>query len=561
MWFRADVHVSYAFLCVVFFPTCAKSISVAEGFSSPGKIHLSEDIVIHGQRYHSRNGQRFGYAYYGIRYGNAQRFQDSQVNDDYSYWPNISSPSLGPMCPQKIALSAKPTLMSEDCLYLDVYAPVPRMVGQEPLPVVIWIFGGAFLFGDKRMYNGSALSMEIDSIVVTINYRLSVFGFLSTGDQAARGNYGLSDCKTALEWTKANIRKFGGDPNRITIMGQSAGAALVSALFLDGSVRKQIQGAVAMSGSILAHFAITKEPKLGALNLANAVGCGNFKDSHEVVACLQRVPVQLLLNKSAGFQQHSQAFSRYAMVIDGYHIPQEPLKSISAFPGRETKDSEPSYLSGYLSEDSSAVLQTSNPELFNISEVLTTETIKQIIGAQFLPGAVCPSSEASLSESVMQQYNINANLNKSDILLAFVHVATDFSFGQPSATEVMLYGLAGISSHLYRISYDSQYMNLGAFHGMELGYLFGTPVKGIYNITLNESVSTNLLGALRAFVHTGYLGDSVFAARGSVRELSASGRWQKAATGIADMVQFWHTLTAKLSAVCAALKGPPTRTK
>jgi para-nitrobenzyl esterase len=130
--------------------------------------------------------------------------------------------------------------VSEDCLYLNVWAPQPAgRAGGGKLPVLVYVYGGGFKAGDssEKRYDGAALARR-GVIVVTMNYRLGVFGFFShpelTAESAhhASGNYGLLDQVAALDWVKRNISAFGGDPNHITIGGESAGSMSVSALMV-----------------------------------------------------------------------------------------------------------------------------------------------------------------------------------------------------------------------------------------------------------------------------------------------------------------------------------------
>ena len=131
---------------------------------------------------------------------------------------------------------------SEDCLYLNVYAPATAK-GNSKLPVMFWIHGGGYTGGasSEPRHNGDFLPLK-GVVLVTINYRLGVFGFLATSDMAkeangAAGNYGLLDMVAALEWVKANIAKFGGDPGNVTIFGESAGSFAVSTLMAAAPAR------------------------------------------------------------------------------------------------------------------------------------------------------------------------------------------------------------------------------------------------------------------------------------------------------------------------------------
>ena len=142
---------------------------------------------------------------------------------------------------------------SEDCLYLNVYSPA-NATGRSKLPVMFWIHGGGFSggAGSEPRHNGDFLPLK-GVVLITINYRLGVFGFLATADLAkeadgAAGNYGLMDMIAALQWTKSNIGAFGGDPNNVTIFGESAGSFAVSTLMASPMAKGLFQKGIGESG-------------------------------------------------------------------------------------------------------------------------------------------------------------------------------------------------------------------------------------------------------------------------------------------------------------------------
>ena len=146
--------------------------------------------------------------------------------------------------------------MSEDCLMLNVWAPVASQ--SAPLPVLVYFYGGGFVAGDgsERRYDGASMAAK-GIVTVTVNYRLGLFGFLAHPELSAQssyggsGNYGLLDQQAALQWVARNIAAFGGDPTRITIAGESAGSMSVSAQMLAPDSIPHIAGAIAESGSVL----------------------------------------------------------------------------------------------------------------------------------------------------------------------------------------------------------------------------------------------------------------------------------------------------------------------
>jgi para-nitrobenzyl esterase len=173
-------------------------------------------------------------------------------------WQGVRDASqFAPACMQQgVSMPGETTpAVSEDCLYLNVWAP-PRRPGQR-LPVIVWIHGGGYVNGSASMplYHGDRLARK-GVLVVTIAYRLGALGFLAHPALSAEsphlssGNYGLMDQIAALEWVQRNIAAFGGDPHRITIAGQSAGAMSVSALLVSPRAKGLFQRAIAQSGGI-----------------------------------------------------------------------------------------------------------------------------------------------------------------------------------------------------------------------------------------------------------------------------------------------------------------------
>ena len=170
---------------------------------------------------------------------------------------------------------------SEDSLYLDVYSPNISL----SLPVLFYIHGGGFEFGTALTYPSDLLALH-GVVVVVIQYRLGPFGFLSTGDSAAHGNFGMLDQVEAFKWVKANIEHFGGDPSKVTICGLSASATSVSLHLMSPLSAGLFHQAIAESGVYLSPFAV-QPPPLGlhfAKELAEKLDCAT-NDHSTMLAC------------------------------------------------------------------------------------------------------------------------------------------------------------------------------------------------------------------------------------------------------------------------------------
>ncbi|XP_062033088.1 carboxylesterase 3 isoform X2 [Lepus europaeus] len=139
--------------------------------------------------------------------------------------------------------------VSEDCLIVNVYSPAEAAAGPGR-PVMVWIHGGSLMVGAATSQDGSALAAYGDVVVVTVQYRLGMLGFFSTGDEHAPGNQGFLDVVAALHWVQGNIGPFGGDRSSVTIFGGSAGGAIVSALVLSPMATGLFHRAIAQSGVI-----------------------------------------------------------------------------------------------------------------------------------------------------------------------------------------------------------------------------------------------------------------------------------------------------------------------
>ncbi|KAI1724149.1 carboxylesterase family domain-containing protein [Ditylenchus destructor] len=172
---------------------------------------------------------------------------------------------------------------SEDCLYLNLYVP-GKVDSSRRMAVLIWIYGGGFWSGSATLdvYDGKILASEEDVIVVAMNYRVSVFGFLYLARKEAPGNMGLWDQLEAVKWVHKNIENFGGDPNRITLFGESAGAASVSMHMLSERSIPYFQRAIVQSGSATAPWAMENRQVAlhRAVVLYHYMKCSNSTTTH-----------------------------------------------------------------------------------------------------------------------------------------------------------------------------------------------------------------------------------------------------------------------------------------
>jgi para-nitrobenzyl esterase len=209
--------------------------------------------------------------------------------------------------------------MSEDCLYLNVWTPA--VTGKEKLPVLVYFHGGGLFAGSgcEPRYAGESMARR-GIVSITVNYRLGIFGFFSLPELTnespnhSSGNYGFLDQNAALKWIKANIASFGGDPNRITIAGESAGSISVSAQMCSPLSKDLIAGAIGSSGSLmgaLSPILLTEAEKIGR-KVAKDLG-------DTTLAKLRAIPAEKLLEVKGQFYP----------TIDGYFLPKSPIEIYS----------------------------------------------------------------------------------------------------------------------------------------------------------------------------------------------------------------------------------------
>ena len=251
-----------------------------------------------------------------------------------SPWSDVREAfSDGPACIQKVGEFLGNTEgTSEDCLTLNIFSPSLR----SNKAVMLWIHGGGFTQGSKDIYRLTGLLSE-DVVYVSINYRLHALGFLSFGNDLVSGNMGLRDQHLAIQWVRANIHLFGGDPDKITIFGESAGAVSVQAQVLSPHNSGVLRGAIAQSGSML--FANIEAPgaeKKYARNALEAINCPTTLDQRSL-DCLQNIDIKKVnanLTESDEIQLDPEAVAKFNWipVVDSYSsnpfLPTDPLEAL-----------------------------------------------------------------------------------------------------------------------------------------------------------------------------------------------------------------------------------------
>ena len=376
---------------------------------------------------------------------------------------------------------------SEDCLFLNLYVPANKT---EYLPVMIWIHGGGFVAGASDAYVSDALAAFGSVIVVTLNYRLSLWGFLSTGDGHAPGNNGLFDQHLAIRWVHDNVKAFGGDTSRITIFGESAGAASVvyqSTFEGNGGL---FQRAIAQSGDALNFWAFVENVKPRAEKIASLVGCTDM-ESGGLIRCIKGVSGDtlgaVLNNVSNGFMNFPFDF---VPNVDGEFLKKQPKYLTKVDQGVTPFFGTVDFLTGINTAEGAAVMGAftglSDPEAFKPNRTYFEGEIVQK-ALSFVLGNSIPQVIQDLIVHEYTEWEDTENMEKirSNIMRLYREIV--FSVGMLETTGYH----SRVSKHskrtyLYQFDVTPSHHLLPtpswvvkANHADELEYLFFDDVAGI----------------------------------------------------------------------------------
>ncbi|XP_072048631.1 cholinesterase-like [Amphiura filiformis] len=364
--------------------------------------------------------------------------------------------------------------VSEDCLHLNIYAPNPK---PSDVPVMVFIYGGSFNTGNgyRGYYDGTALTAIGDVIVVTINYRLSTFGFLTTGDEASPGNYGMLDQVEALRWINANINAFGGDANRITIFGESSGSSAVSAHLFSPLSEPLFQQAILQSGTSLDDWSIhedLEEQREIAFKIGEEVGC-SATSTQDLIACMRQVDAEVL-------NQASYQFGYYAAIcVDNNFIVELPRVS-----AKNNNFKKCPLITGFNKDEGTYFIMYSFPSSSSSSEAPFVS--KERFETE-LPGILTAYGRYvnDLIEEGFKQVYVDwskADDPEANYLDEWNNILSDYWFSCPQIYEARLHAMSDVNdvymfflTHSPSISFYVEPTWLGATHGEELHFVFGYP--------------------------------------------------------------------------------------
>jgi len=279
-------------------------------------------------------------------------------------WTDVmEATSPPPACPQRLSAGPRKgeVVGQEDCLFLNVFTP--EIKPNKPMAVMLWIHGGAFVEGAGQYYHPRPL-MKSNVVVVSINYRLGGLGFLNFGNRHVSGNQGLWDQALAIEWVRENIGQFGGDADRVTIFGESAGGMSVHAQILSAVNQGKLAGGIAQSGTMLA-YQMERLPhrrvQATARDVSSKLGCGG-QLTKATLSCLQDVPIERLMEATSSPDPTADDQPSWGPVVDDFStkpfLPTPPLEAMM-----EGKFNRVPFISGTVKHDGALFVPFAKPLL------------------------------------------------------------------------------------------------------------------------------------------------------------------------------------------------------
>jgi para-nitrobenzyl esterase len=367
--------------------------------------------------------------------------------------------TFAPRCAQQ-ATPFGPASSSEDCLYLNVFAPPGRKRGGKGHPVIVWIHGGGLWFGSSDEHDPAKLAAD-GTVVVTVNYRLGPLGFLAHPALADRpggssGAYGLMDQQATLRWVQRNVRAFGGDPRKVTIAGESAGGLSVLAHVASPRARGLFAGAIVQSGAYALTQTPLREAEAAGEAFAAKVGCPS-----QTAACLRGVPLPII--------QASDPIplSPFPGVVDGEVLEQSIGTALASGQFNRvpivngTTHDEARLMTAFI-ELQGAPVTAANYQAMLASTLGVSADVAAVVATQY-PLSAYPSPAIALSAAGTDAVYACPALKLDELASKFVPTFA-YEFNDDNAPQ----------RYLPPVSFP-----YGAAHASELQYLFDLPTAPI----------------------------------------------------------------------------------
>ncbi|MBW8810724.1 MAG: carboxylesterase/lipase family protein, partial [Lysobacter sp.] len=382
----------------------------------------------------------------GIRYGLAKRFEAPVAAPLARETVRATEP--GPACPQR----GKRRPQAEDCLFLNLWTPAPD--ARARLPVMVWIHGGGYAYGSAKdpITDGNALAAAGDIVVVSVNHRLNALGYLYLARLDAAfpdsGNAGQLDLVLALQWVRDNIAAFGGDPTRVTLIGQSGGGAKIATLMATPAARGLFRRAITMSGQ-----QVTVSGPIHATRRASAyLARLGIKDA-EARRLLDQ-PVEKLIEALDADDPLEHSAIYFGPVLDGRSLARHPF-----WPDAHPSGLGVDLMLGGTRDETRDFSDPASPEMRGLSWDALPGRVAAELPVDLLPEAVVRAYRARMPAAL-----------PADIFYA---ATTDGRSWRPQVIEAEARARAGRPAFVYQVDFQSPTRpDRGAFHGIDIGLVF-----------------------------------------------------------------------------------------
>ncbi|XP_077862140.1 cocaine esterase-like [Saccoglossus kowalevskii] len=378
-------------------------------------------------------------------------------------------------------------IQDEDCLHLSVYVPQPQN-GKKS--VMVWLHGGDLTYGSGTMlHDGTVLSALNDVIIVTINYRLGVFGFFSTGDDVASGNYGFLDQVEALRWVQQNIAvmcifiPFGGDPDNVTIFGQSAGSISCHAHILSEMSKGLFNRAILQSGTAnIKGFFNTDSIKSRRVagGLGHVVGCEK-DNTEDLLKCLRSLPPEEFLDAGdplkgiiANVTGMDDLMLPFLPNVDGTFLKKNPMVTAKSRPFNDVD-----LMIGTMANEGMVFIVGLFPEAEDKSDVKINKTTYKGMYPYIIPEAK-NDDVLSMLELLYVDW-AHADDDDANYVDVMSQMAGDWMFVCPSDTVARSHVEGDHATYLYQMTHVpiNKLWSIGtgtANHGDDVSLVFGIPL-------------------------------------------------------------------------------------
>ncbi|PAV56196.1 hypothetical protein WR25_09512 [Diploscapter pachys] len=406
------------------------------------------------------------------------------------------------------------TPLSEDCLYLNVFVP-GTFDPTRKLAVMVWVYGGGFWSGTASLdvYDGRILPTDENIILISMNYRVSIFGFLYLGRPEAPGNMGLWDQLLALKWVHKNIDLFGGDPTRITLFGESAGAASVNMHMLSARSTPYFNRAIIQSGSVTAPWAIESRQTalMRTLIMYKEMGCGNMTETAPdydlILRCLLHADADLLREKEYAPVREFADFP-WVPIIDGDFLVESPENSLRHGNFKKTQ-----LLAGSNADEGIYFIVYQLTKIFPVNEFFTDKDFikdKQtwLTSALDLLPEQMRSSQLIL-QAIFHEYEpVNYPVKPREWLDSLDKMLGDYHFTCGVNEMALAHSKHGGDTYYYMFTHRATAQTwpswMGVIHGYEINFVFGEPFNRKFKYTDEErELSSRFMRYWANFARTG----------------------------------------------------------